>query len=486
MTQMTFESFGLAEGIMQALQEADFKVPSAIQHEVIPHILAGRDLIGQAQTGTGKTGAFGLPALHLLQQNPGAQMLVMTPTRELAKQVSDELYRFSRYLGIKTATICGGRSFKGQIESLQKGVQVLVATPGRLLDLLESGQLPGFRPAIVVLDEADEMLDMGFLDDIKHIFTFLPKIRQTLLFSATMPSLIKQLGEKILQNPLFISATRKETVNQDIEQFYYMIRDDERDHAMIRLIDCENPEKAIIFCRTKKDVDRLTHFLVTAGYVARGLHGDMEQPQREEVIRNFRSEHLRFLVATDVASRGLSVSNISHVFNYHLPFDPTNYVHRIGRTGRAGKKGVAITFLTSREWRDFQRYEKVLGTLIQQREVPTLRDVKKTKRHQLAEKIMAQTIHEEAEHMLNLMEDSDPVVISTKLISLLLSQQVIIGPERIGAERRPPEKFQQDCGPASKRRRDPPSKSFKRFKSSKSHAPRGKSSQNVAKMNKAK
>ena len=474
MTQLTFESFGLAEGIMQALQEAGFKAPSQIQQEAIPHILAGKDLIGQAQTGTGKTGAFGLPALHLLQQSPGSQMLVMTPTRELAKQVSDEIYRFSRYLGIKTATICGGRAFKGQIESLQKGAQVLVATPGRLLDLLESGQLPGFRPSIVVLDEADEMLDMGFLDDIKQIFTFLPKKRQTLLFSATMPTLIKQLGEKILQNPLFISATRKETVNQDIEQFYYMIRDDERDHAMIRLIDYENPEKAIIFCRTKKDVDRLTHFLVTAGYVARGLHGDMEQPQREEVIRNFRSEHLRFLVATDVASRGLSVSNISHVFNYHLPFDPTNYVHRIGRTGRAGKKGVASTFLTSREWRDFQRYEKVLGTIIQQREIPTLREVKNTKRSQLAQQIMTQSIHEETEHMLNLMQDEDPSTIAAKLISLLLSQQVVMGPERIGVERRPAEKFQQASGQPSNRGRDQPSKSFKRFKSSKSSPPRGK------------
>lgn len=474
MTQtLTFESFGLAEGIMQALQEAGFKTPSAIQQEVIPHILAGRDLIGQAQTGTGKTGAFGLPALHLLQNSPGAQMLVLTPTRELAKQVSDELYRFSRHLGIKTAMICGGKPFKGQIESFQKGIQVIVATPGRLLDLFQSEQLSNFRPAIVVLDEADEMLDMGFLEDIKQIFTFLPKKRQTLLFSATMPSLIKQLSEKILHNPLFISATKKETVNQDIEQFYYMIREDERDHAMIRLIDYENPEKAIIFCRTKKDVDRLTHFLVTAGYVARGLHGDMEQPQREDVIRNFRTEHLRFLVATDVASRGLNVSNISHVFNYHLPFDPTNYVHRIGRTGRAGNKGIASTLLTSREWRDFQRYEKALGTIIKQREVPTLREVKNTKRHLLAQQIMSQTIHEETEHMLQLMQDEDDKTIATKLISFLLSKQVVLGPERIGVERRPAEKFKQSSGHAVRERNDQP-KSYKRFRSSKPGMPRGK------------
>lgn len=471
MTQViTFESFGLCEALLATLQEIGFKVPSPIQQEVIPHILNGRDLIGQAQTGTGKTGAFGLPSLHLLQQNPGAQMLVMTPTRELAKQVSDELYRFGKALGIKTATICGGRSFKGQIESLQKGVQVLVATPGRLLDLLSSGQLPEFRPSIVVLDEADEMLDMGFLEDIKLIFNFLPKKRQTLLFSATMPAPIQKLAEKILHNPLFISAPQKETVNQDIEQFYYMIRDEERDHAIIRLIDYEAPEKAIIFCRTKKDVDRLTHFLVTYGYVARGLHGDMEQPQREEVIRNFRTEHLRFLVATDVAARGLNVSNISHVFNYHLPFDHNNYVHRIGRTGRAGNKGVASTFLTTREWRDFQRFEKALGTRIKQREIPTLKEVKSVKRHQLAQQIMAQTLHEETEHLLQLMQEDDPKMIASKLISFLLSQQAVVGPERIGLEPRTTynsDRPKQGINQGSKERKGPPSKSFRRFKSSK-------------------
>jgi ATP-dependent RNA helicase DeaD len=475
MTQqtLTFESFGLAEGIIQALQEADFKIPSPIQQEVIPHILAGRDLIGQAQTGTGKTGAFGLPALHLLQQSPGAQMLVMTPTRELAKQVSDELYRFSRHLGIKTATICGGKAFKGQIESLQNGVQVLVATPGRLLDLLQSHELPNFRPTIVVLDEADEMLDMGFLEDIKQIFDFLPKKRQTLLFSATMPIAIKHLAEKILHHPLFISATRKETVNQDIEQFYYMIREEDRDYALIRLIDNEDPEKAIIFCRTKKDVDRLTHFLVTAGYVARGLHGDMEQPQREEVIRNFRTEHLRFLVATDVAARGLNVANISHVFNYHLPFDPNNYLHRIGRTGRAGNKGVASTFLTSREWRDFQRFEKVLGTRIHQREIPTLKEVKNTKRRQLAQQIMTQSIHEETDHLLQLMQEADPATVASKLISLLLSQQVVMGPERIGIERRPSDKPKQVSDNPVKQRRGQHPKPVKNFKSSKPSKPHG-------------
>lgn len=431
----TFDSFGLHEKILLALAEANFKVPSPIQQEVIPLILSGKDLIGLAQTGTGKTGAFGLPAIHLLQEKPGSQMLVLVPTRELAKQVSDEVYRFSRHLGIRTAVICGGKSFKGQIESLQKGIQILVATPGRLLDLLQSDRLPDFKPSIVVLDEADEMLDMGFLDDIKLIFSFLPEKRQTLLFSATMPPLIKKLTEKILHNPLTVTAIREEKVNQDIEQFYYMIREDERDHAVIRLIDYENPEKAVIFCRTKKDVDRLTHFLLDAGYQAKGLHGDMEQSQREEVIRSFRSEYLQILVATDVAARGLSVSNVSHVFNYHLPFDPTNYVHRIGRTGRAGNKGTASTLLTSREWRDFQRFEKVLGTKILQKDVPTLNEVKVMKRRLLVDQILSQNINDESQHLLQLMHGNDPSDIATKLISMLISRQSIIGPDKIGLEK---------------------------------------------------
>ncbi len=468
--QLTFDSFGLHEGILQALKEANFKVPSSIQQEVIPDILAGRDLIGQAQTGTGKTGAFGLPALHILQENPTAQMLIMVPTRELAKQVSDEIYRFSQHLGIKTAIICGGKSFKGQMESLQKGVRVLVATPGRLLDLLASQRLSQFQPSIVVLDEADEMLDMGFLEDITNIFKFLPQKRQTLLFSATMPFPIQKLAEKILNNPLFVSIKQKEKVNQDIEQFYYMIHEEERDYAVIRLIDYENPEKAIIFCRTKRDVDRLTRFLLDAGYQARGLHGDMEQPQREEVIRSFRSEHLQLLVATDVAARGLSVSNVSHVFNYHLPFDPTQYVHRIGRTGRAGNKGIASTFLTTREWRDFQRFEKVLGTKIQQKSLPTLSEVKISKRQVLVAQILKQEIHAETQHLLQLMQDTDTTAVVSKLISMFLGQQIVIGPERIGLEHKPGgDQFKQTSHAPSKTGKHRSSKPFKKsnFQSSK-------------------
>ncbi|WP_068470835.1 DEAD/DEAH box helicase [Candidatus Protochlamydia phocaeensis] len=441
MTQeLTFDIFGLKEPILQALQEAGFKTPSPIQAQAIPLILAGHDMIGQAHTGTGKTAAFGLPALHLISDQPNAQILVLTPTRELASQVSDELFRLGRHLGIRTATICGGKSFKHQIEAAKRGTQVIVATPGRLLDLFESGSLPGFQPSLVVLDEADEMLDMGFLEAIQKIFTFLPKQRQTLLFSATMPSPIQRLAGSILKKPQFVSVTQKETTNKDIKQVYYVIREEERDDAILRLLDNDEPGKSIIFCRTKKDVDRLTSLLVSCGYHARGLHGDMEQPQREEVIRQFRSEMVRVLVATDVAARGLSVSDVSHVFNYHLPFDPASYVHRIGRTGRAGNKGIASTFVTLREWRDFQRYEKFIGASINRAFIPTLEEAKQSKRARLVSSVLAQPVHNEVEHVLALVKEMDHQTLAAHFISFVLNQQSVRGPDQIGVEPRGPKK----------------------------------------------
>ncbi len=443
-SQLNFNCFGLNKLILQALQEAGFDTPTPIQEQVIPCILGGGDLIGQAQTGTGKTAAFGLPALHMIAEQPGKQILVMTPTRELAKQVSDEIYRFGKYLGIRTAIICGGKSSKMQTEALRRGAQVIVATPGRLLDLLQSQQLPDFNPSIVILDEADEMLDMGFLDDIKLIFSFLPQQRQTLLFSATMPVPIQQLAKEILNKPHFFTVTRNETTNQDIKQFYYLIREEERDCAIVRLIDTENPKKAIIFCKTKKDVDRLASFLSESGHKVKGLHGDMEQTQREQVIRSFRSEYVQILVATDVAARGLNVSDISHVFNYHLPFDPASYVHRIGRTGRAGNKGIASTFVTMREWRGFQRYEKILGTVIHKGRIPTLQEVKQIKHRHLIDQILSHVPNDEAARILKIMNTEDLSSVATKLISLMLVNQAFVGPEVIGLD---------NPGPAPEKRR---------------------------------
>ena len=283
-------------------------------------------------TGTGKTAAFGLPILNKLECNGDVEAVIIVPTRELAMQVSDEIFKFGKFLKINTATVYGGQSYSRQLKHIENS-SVIVATPGRFLDLLRDGKIE-IAPKYVVLDEADEMLDMGFLDDIKEIFTFMPEDRQTLLFSATMPTAIKNLAKTILQNPEFITITTSNITNSKITQTFYVVEEKERDDALIRLFDFKNPEKSIIFCRTKKEVDRLSTFLVSQGYMAKALHGDMEQRQREEAIRAFKSSKLEILIATDVAARGLDVNDVTHVFNYHLPFDSESYVHRIGRTGR--------------------------------------------------------------------------------------------------------------------------------------------------------
>lgn len=442
--EVTFESFGLRESLMLALEDAGFKTPSPIQQEVIPLILSGKDLVGQAQTGTGKTAAFGLPALHNLKGRLGVEILVITPTRELATQVSDELFRLGKHQKVKTAIICGGKSFTAQIDAIRNGAQIVVATPGRLLDLLESNRLGQFNPSIVILDEADEMLNMGFLEDVQKIFTFLPEKRQTLLFSATMPGPIQTLAKRILNNPVFVSVTPKETTNQDIHQVYYLIHEEERDEALIRLLDSDTPVKSIIFCRTKKDVDRLTTVLVARGYLAKGLHGDMEQPQREAVIRSFRSPQVNTLVATDVAARGLSVPDISHVFNYHLPFDSASYVHRIGRTGRAGQKGLACTLITGKEYHEFQRFGKQIGTEMKQEFIPTLQEVKKKQMTSLLDKVQNQSIHKDALDILKATSDAEMKTMASKLLSLLLDHQGTTGPDQIGLDHKRIERLQSE------------------------------------------
>jgi len=435
----TFESFGLHQDILKAITEAGFTEPSPVQAEAIPLVLQGHDIVAQAQTGTGKTAAFGLPTMSMIDTNLNkVQLLVITPTRELATQVSDELYSLGRFCGIKTVTIYGGSSYSRQIGLIEKGASVIVATPGRMLDLLKNGKLPGFAPKMVVLDEADEMLDMGFLEDIEEIFTYLPKERQTLLFSATMPDPIKKLATKILHEPKFVSITPKDsTTNDDIEQLYYVINEYERDDAMIRLLDALEPEKSIVFCRTKKEVDRLSTQLMAVGYAAKGLHGDMEQNQRESVIKAFRGSQIEILVATDVAARGLNVADITHVFNYHMPFDPESYVHRIGRTGRAGKKGTAITLVTPIEFHSMQRISKKVGSKMEHRIVPSLRDVKEHKLVKIAEDIKSAELNENAFKLLAILEDEmDMSQIALKLLSNLLKENTPVGPDKIGLDKK--------------------------------------------------
>ncbi|HUH43500.1 MAG TPA: DEAD/DEAH box helicase [Sulfurimonas sp.] len=430
---ITFDDLGLKKEILKSVKDAGFTIPSPIQVAAIPFILAGRDIVGQAHTGTGKTAAFGLPALNNINPNDGVGLLVITPTRELATQVSDELFKYGRNIGARTVTVYGGSSYNRQIDLIQRGASVVVATPGRLLDLLKKNLLKDFAPSVVVLDEADEMLDMGFLDDINEIFSYLPSNRQTLLFSATMPKPIKLLAERILDNPEFISITKGETTNTDINQEYYVIDESERDDAIIRLMDAEACKKAIVFCRTKSEVDRLSNVLSSAGYLSNGLHGDMEQRQRETVIKGFKNNGVKVLVATDVAARGIHVDNISHVFNYHIPFDPESYVHRIGRTGRAGTKGKAITLLTPLEFKELQRIKQKVGTTMTHAFVPSKNDLRAINLKSIVTTIEDQSIYSEAHQILDMLkEDIDEPTIMFKLVSMILDKQTIQGPNSIG------------------------------------------------------
>ncbi len=423
---MTFNDFNLKKEILQRLQEIGFEKPSPIQEKAIPVILAGRDVVAQAQTGTGKTAAFGLPILNKIK--PDEKALIITPTRELAIQVSEEIFRFGKYLGIHTATVYGGSSYNRQIKHIQNS-QFIIATPGRLLDLLKSGKID-IAPKYVVLDEADEMLDMGFLDDIKEIFKFVPNDRQTLLFSATMPQPIKELAKTILKEPEFITITKKQVTNENIKEYFYVIDENERKDALIRLLDYKNPQKSIVFCRTKKDVDDIADFLSGAGFDAKGLHGDMEQRRREEVIKGFKSDKIEILVATDVAARGLDVNNVTHVFNYHLPLDPESYVHRIGRTGRAGKEGMAISLVTPHEFRALNRIQKISKIVL--KEVPTLEDVKSSEIKKIIEKLSTIEPSEKAiEIVEELQNEYDLLSIATKFAHMLFEKEVD-GREKIG------------------------------------------------------
>jgi ATP-dependent RNA helicase DeaD len=428
---MTFNEFNFKPQLQKAIDTAGFKEPSPVQKDAIPIVLTGVDLVAQAHTGTGKTAAFGLPVLQMMKCKGEVEALVIVPTRELAMQVSDELFRFGKFLDIKTATVYGGTSYSRQIKHVENS-SIIIATPGRLLDLLSKKQIT-INPQYVILDEADEMLDMGFLEDIKNIFKFLPKERQTLMFSATMPKPIKELSKKILKDPQYVTITKSEVTQSKIKQLYYVVDEYERDDALIRLYDYKNPTKSIVFCKMKKDVDRLSTYLISQGFSAKGLHGDMEQRQREEVIRAFKGGNLEVLVATDVAARGLDVSDVTHVFNYQLPFDSESYVHRIGRTGRAGKDGVAISIVTPHEFRQLTKIQKDTGGTMESRVIPTIGDVKVKKADTLVKKIDEVQITEHAYALVEeLKSQYDLSTIVQKLASLLIEDDKVAGKESIG------------------------------------------------------
>ncbi|MGZ4031081.1 MAG: DEAD/DEAH box helicase, partial [Tumebacillaceae bacterium] len=341
-----FTELNLNKKILQAISEMGFEEPSPIQVQCIPRVLDGEDVIGQAQTGTGKTAAFGIPLIERVTSVKNVQTLILTPTRELAIQVAGELRKIAKYKRVRTLPIYGGQPIGSQIRALQQGVPVIIGTPGRVLDHLRRGTLKLDKLQTIVLDEADEMLDMGFIEDIESILKETPGDRQTLLFSATMPPEVQRLAARYMKSPSIVKINHGDVTVPLIEQVYYKVLERTKQESLSRIVDSEEVELGIIFCRTKRGVDELTEALISRGYLADGLHGDLSQAQRDRVMRKFRTNDIELLVATDVAARGIDVENVTHVINYDIPQDPESYVHRIGRTGRAGKRGLAVTLVT--------------------------------------------------------------------------------------------------------------------------------------------
>ena len=431
----SFAAFGLGADLLRGITEAGFSEPTLIQQKSIPHLLAGRDLIGQALTGSGKTAAYALPAMELVRGKEGLQFLVLVPTRELAAQVSSEIFKLGQFAGIRTAAFTGGQSYSRQEQLLRQGLNALVATPGRLIDLMKSGHFNGVNPAIIVVDEADEMLDMGFLEDVKTIFEQFPGPHQTMLFSATLPKQVVALAQKILQDPVDITTAISEATNNDIKQHYFVIEEHERVNACIRLIDSEEVSKAMIFCRTREETDALNILLGGRGYNVNCLHGDMEQAQRNRVMSAFRRNEFDILVATDVAARGLDVEDVSHVFNFHLPFDSRGYVHRIGRTGRAGKSGKAITLVTPRELRQLEAIKRTVGADMQLGLIPTRKEVYNQRLQKLFAELFVSDLNPAFYNQvleISQGQDQDPLVLFTKLLTRFLSGSNDQGPEQIG------------------------------------------------------
>lgn len=376
---MKFEEFSLSKETLKSISDMGFEEPTPIQVSAIPLLLKGFDVVGQAQTGTGKTAAFGIPIVEKCKRGKNPFAIILEPTRELAVQVSEEINRIGRFKKVNVLPVYGGTSIERQIKALRRGVDIIVGTPGRIIDHINRKTISLSDIKVVVLDEADEMLNMGFIEDIETILKTTPSERQTLLFSATMPQPIMNIAKRHMKNPEKIKVNTKELVVPKIRQIFYEVREEDKAKALSRLIDIEDPKLAIVFCHTKREVDEVSMKLNQMGYNAGALHGDYTQQRREEVMRKFREGMLDILVATDVAARGLDIQNVSHVINYSIPQNPESYIHRIGRTGRAGKAGMAITFVTPREYRHLKLIEKTAKTVIDRKRLPSEADVIKAR-----------------------------------------------------------------------------------------------------------
>ena len=407
METVRFEEMGLSEEIQKAVRYMGFEEASPIQAKAIPAMISGIDLIGQAQTGTGKTAAFGIPILEKVDPKlKKLQAIVLCPTRELAIQVADEIRNLSRYMhGIKVLPIYGGQDIVKQIRSLKSGTQIVIGTPGRVMDHMRRKTMKLDFVHTVVLDEADEMLNMGFREDIEFVLSGVPEERQTVLFSATMPQPIMEITKKFQNNAKVIKVTKKELTVPNIEQYYYDVKPKKKEEVLSRLLDIYSPRLSVVFCNTKKQVDLLVNALLGRGYFAAGLHGDMKQEQRDRVMQGFRTGKTEILVATDVAARGIDVDEVEAVFNYDLPQDYEYYVHRIGRTGRAGREGRAFSFVSGKEVYKLKEIQRYCKTKIYAQKVPSLNDVANTKMENILDDVERVIEQEDLDMMINAIEE---------------------------------------------------------------------------------
>jgi len=425
----TFKELNLHPQLEQAVAELGYNTPTPIQSEMIPLMLAGKDVIGQAQTGTGKTAAFALPVLHNITLDQSAiKCLVLAPTRELAMQVANAFYDYGQYRGVRVLAVYGGQPYQRQVKRIQKGLDVVVGTPGRLLDLIRQKILDLSQVETVVLDEADEMLSMGFIDDIESILDATPSTRQTALFSATLPAPIRRLAKKYLRDPQSITIERKQMTVATTQQRYYLLNEKDKLAALTRLIEVEDISSALIFTKTRIGSGILASELTQRGFPAEALNGDLSQGARTQVLKRFRDHQTKVLVATDVAARGLDIDDISHVFNYDLPQDSESYVHRVGRTGRAGKNGIAITLLTPAEQWRLGRIEKYTRQKITKATLPTPEEIYQHREEKLLNQVdmwlQRGRCSREREIVENLIEQgNDPIEIAAVALKLARAEE---------------------------------------------------------------
>lgn len=429
MEKISFKQMGLKKDLLMMIEEKGYEQPTPIQSQTIPIAISGRDVMGQAQTGTGKTAAFGIPILNSVIRGGKTQALIMCPTRELAVQVAKEIAFLGRGMGIAVVPVYGGQSIDVQFRLLRKNPEIIVGTPGRLLDHL-SRQTIDFRGLkFVVLDEADEMLDMGFLPDIEKILKGCPIDRQTFLFSATLVNEIRDLGKKFMNDPEIVLIKAEERTVSLVEQRFYRVSSQSKIETLCRIFDYEQPAISLVFCRTKRRVDELVKLLTNRGYKSDGLHGDMSQRERDNIMNGFRNGDIKVLIATDIAARGLDVDLVTHVFNFDIPEEPDAYIHRIGRTGRAGRGGIAITLVEPAQIRLLRTIERHIGKNIDQAVLPTLAEAIEQQEKSLIERLVKES--EEPVEALNsladrILADYDPKLMMAAALKIIVADSPVM------------------------------------------------------------